>query len=187
MNRPILTAIAAAALALAACSDATAPDRSRAEYEALLESPALVLSAARDSAFAAAYAPYRFYGGFVARGGRVARRADTWSGIFDTLQRGRLPARAPIAVDFASEMVVVALHGQAGSGGHLVRIRHVTLARDTIFVLADRVAPGATCVTTAALTQPTDARVLASRAEPVVFHFAPFVRNCETGQEQPAW
>lgn len=187
MHRCLLGLLLVGLGIVSACDAPTEPAASRAVYEALLARPALTRGAERDSSFAAGFWPYRIYTGFAKRGGRVARSAETWTPLFDTLQLFRIPKRPPLAVDFTQEMVVLALYGGASSGGHVVRIRHVTLARDTLFVLAERIAPGASCVVTAAVTAAADARVIPALGAPVIVLFAPYVHDCDTERDRPAW
>ena len=190
MNRYLLGPLLVGLAVLWACdapTDPANPSASPAEFEALLASPALTLGAERDSRFAAEYGPYRFRTGFGERGGRVARSVGTWTPLFDTLQRGNSPQRAPLAADFTQEMVVLALYGGAGTGGHVVRIRHVTLTRDTLFVLAEARAPGPSCGVTQAFTAPTDARVVPAGRAPVIVLFAPYLHDCDTGRDRADW
>ncbi len=189
MRRHLLGLLLVGLSVASACeapTDATNPTVSQAAYESLLASPSLTRSPELDSSFAVEYRPYRFRSGFANRGARVARSADTWTPLFDTLQRGSPPS-PPLAIDFAQEMVILALYGEEQTGGHVVRIRHVTLTRDTLFVLAERSRPGANCVVTQAFTHPTDARIVPTRRAPVIVLFAPFVHDCETGRNRPDW
>ena len=185
--RRSLVGIVVAGLAVAACDTPTGTLFEQAQFKALLESPALTVGAERDSAFGADLWSYRWNSGFSSPGSRVARSTGQWVALFDTLQRDRSPQHAAPAVDFTHEMVTMVLYGGAGTGGHSVRIRHATLARDTVFLLAERVRPGTNCVVTHAVTEPMDARVLPLRPEPVRVLFAHFVHDCEAGRDRPAW
>ena len=185
--RRFLHVLVAAGLPVTACDSPTSPSVEQARYEALLAGTSFTLGAVRDSAFASELRPYRFQSGFWVAGSRVARSADVWSAVFDTLQAYRAPKVTAPDVDFQHEMVVLALYGSAASSGYVVRIRHATLVRDTVFVLAEHVRPGGNCGVLAVLTTPTDARVIPARASPVVTLFARYVTDCDSGKVRPEW
>lgn len=175
----------AAAGSLVACDFLTAPSEEERRYAQLLDAPALAVSAARDSTFAAAFAPFRQWSGLVTPGMRLPRTTESWSALWDTIQTFHSPKVAAPDVEFAQEMVVIAAMGGVGSGGYSMRIRHVTTVRDTVFVLAERVVPATDCMLTAAEEAPSDARLLPASELPVLLLTARFVRECDPFRLRP--
>ena len=158
-----------ALLALSACSDPAAPeDGNLTLVDVPLTAPAWSVSPSRDSSFAAGY-PFRTISGATATQRTVVRDAASFTALWTTLQAGRSPLMPAPGVDFGEEMVIFVAQGSRSSGGYTVDIRHVTLLRDTLWVLVRERSPGAGCAVFAALTQPTDARVVPRTIAPVRF------------------
>lgn len=172
--------------ALASCADPTGPTAAQRRYEALLEAPAYVSDAARQSAFGGSWAPGEFTGTTPAGNGAAVRTAEHWSFLWGTLNVTGGPATAP-AVDFASELVVVAfpigLNGYPGS----VVIRHTALVRDTLFVLASVTSPDGDCATPSEGVKRLDARVLPATPVPVEFLIEQRILECGTFRVRVVW
>jgi hypothetical protein len=156
-------------LALSACTDPAAPeDGDLTSVDVPLTAPAWRVSPARDSSFAGGY-PFRTFSGASATQRMVVRDAASLASLWTMLQAGRSPLIPAPWVDFGEEMVIFVAQGSRSSGGYSVDIRHVTLQRDTLWVLVRESSPGAGCVVFAAFTQPTDARVVPRTTAPVRF------------------
>lgn len=180
----VLTVVVAAS----GCESPSAPSLAQQRYESLLSETPWTLGAARDSVFRAGLrVDLRISTGFCCRGLRVATSPTEWTAIWDTVVIKGSPAPPPIPVDFATEMVVAALHGAAPTGAYSISIRHVTRARDTTFVLAEAVRPGRDCGTTQVVTSPIDVRVVPLAPPPTVLLVEHRVRDCRTGTTQPDW
>lgn len=188
LHRIVSVCVASAAIAVSACESPSAPSLAQQRFESLLAEAPWTLGAARDSAFAAGLRmDLRISTGFCCRGLRIATTPTEWTALWDTVAIKVSPAPPPSPVDFATEMVVAALHGSAPSGGYSISIRHVTRWRDTTFVLAEATRPGRDCGTGQAVTSPIDARVVPQAPPPTVLLVEQRVRDCRTGTSQPEW
>jgi hypothetical protein len=182
------TFVLAIALLGGGCEAFTEPaPRERFRYEALLEHAPFSLGEAREATFASAYGQFHIWSGLVVGGGRVSRSEGDWSARWDTIQTFHSPKLSPPPIDFSSEMVILVATGGVPSSGYDVRIRHVTLVRDTLFVLAEHHRPAAGCGGLGVETAPSDARVVPRTDFPVVFLTAPFVRECDPFRTRPDW
>lgn len=187
LSRSLALCVLGVLLVVSACETPTAPSSAQRQYESLLRAPSWRLGAARDSTLGGALRWARSSSGFCCRGFRVAGSATEWTAIWDTLMLGLRPAPPPIPVDFATEMVVVALHGSAPTGGFSMTIQHVTRVRDTTFVLAQATRPDRECITTQAFTSPADARIVPRALPPTVLLIEARVFDCRTGTSRPDW
>ena len=79
------------------------------------------------------------------------------------------------AIDFEREMIIVAAMGTRPTGGYGIYIDSAAVVKGSFAVFVRSVRPGATCGTTAALTQPVDL----ARA-PRIFLSAHFVESATT-------
>ncbi|MBX3173734.1 MAG: protease complex subunit PrcB family protein [Gemmatimonadaceae bacterium] len=176
--RPVLLLSAAAAtLATAACSPSTSPSFSQPEVIELLAAAPFSLGAEREQEFRAAFGnPWNT--GYCCRGLRVARTEAEWSAIWDTIVAPLSPPPTPPAVDFASEMVVVALNGSTPNGGYSIEIRHVARLRDTTFVVTAAVRPGRNCVVSQVVTADVDGLVVPRAPPPAILVMYDEVRRC---------
>ncbi len=166
-----------AALALAACASPSAPPDDLTFTDVSLTSPLWTVGPVRDSTFAASY-PFRFFSGVSAPQRTVIRKVEALSSLWATLSQGREPPLSPPAVDLGEEMVIFVALGERSSGGYSISIRHVTLLRDTLWVLVSERAPGPTCLVFAAFTQPTDARIVPLTTAPVRFRIQQEQLDC---------
>lgn len=165
------------ALALSACALPSAPPEDLTLTDVSLTSPLWTIGSARDSAFAAGY-PFRSFSGATTTQRILVRKAEALSALWSTLNAGREPPMPPPAVDFGEEMVIFVALGRRTSGGYSVSIRHVTMLRDTLWVLISERAPGPSCLVFAASTQPTDARIVPRTTAPVRFRIQQEQLDC---------
>jgi hypothetical protein len=178
----------AATLTLAfACSTPTEPSAAAVRFSALRDAPAWTSGATRDSVFAAQLGGSQWNSGFAQGGSRVARTPERWATLWDTVVASVWPRPATPAIDFDTEMVVLAAHGAAATGGYAIEILHVTRQQDTTFVLVRTVRPGRTCVTTQAVTSPIAARVVPLAPPPTQFLVEPTEYDCEARRLSPLW
>jgi hypothetical protein len=170
LRRLVPIALPVALLALVACTDPAAPDEGDLTLvEVPLTSPLWSVGPSRDSSFAGGY-PFRSFSGVTTTQRTVVRDADAFASLWTMLQSGRSPILPGPGVDFGEEMVIFVAQGARSSGGYAVDIRHVTLLRDTLWVLVREQSPGPRCMVFAAFTQPTDARIVPRTTAPVRFH-----------------
>ena len=87
----------------------------------------------------------------------LVRSEGEWRDLWARLAVNRIPVPAPPEIDFSERVVVVAAMGTRPTGGHAIRIDRVSYAGDTLWVEVTSVVPGASCVTTQALTAPVAA------------------------------
>jgi hypothetical protein len=169
-------AVALGAFALAACggADATAPDAGAAGPRQL--------DVARFSALEAG----------AGRGSEDAarqRRVITTAGDWQAFWRGLVPdpnAHGPApAVDFAREMVIVAVMPLRPSGGYVLDIERVTEYADHIEASVVERSPGADCFTTGALTRPFDVVRVPRRDKPVRFVERAVTTQCGAAASAP--
>ena len=172
-------------VAALACEAPTSPSREARRFAELASSPAWSLGAERDAAFLAAYRGDDI-SGFFQGGWRVARSADRWSTLWDTLTWYYVPPPPPAAVEFGTEMVVLAIGGATANSGGRSTIAHVTRQRDTVFVLV-RVMTSKNCAGATAGFSTTDARVVPLAPPPTVFLVEQRVFDCRTMTSRPVW
>lgn len=177
---------AVAVAALGSCADPTGPTAAQRRYEALLAAPAYVAAAARQSAFADPWAPGEFTGTNPAGNGAVVRTTEHWDFLWGTLNVTGGPASAP-PVDFASELVVVAFPSGLGGYPGSVVLRHTTLVRDTLFVLASVTSPDGDCATPSEGVKRLDARVVPVTLVPVEFLVEQRILECGTFRVRVVW
>jgi len=185
LRRLVPIALPVVLLALAACTDPAAPgDGDLTLVDVPLTSPLWSVSASRDSSFAGGY-PFRTFSGAANTQRTVVRDADAFAALWTMLQSGRSPSLPGPGVDFGEEMVIFVAQGARSSGGYAVDIRHVTLMRDTLWVLVREQSPGPGCVVFAAFTQPTDARIVPRTTAPVRFHVQREQFDCRSAPRTP--
>jgi hypothetical protein len=107
----------------------------------------------------------------------VLRDAAALATAWRTLHAGA-PAEAPPAVDFARQMVVLLAIGERSSGGHDVRVDEIVATGDGATVRYTVTSPGASCMTTMAITSPAVAVPVARAAGAVRFERREVVREC---------
>jgi hypothetical protein len=92
----------------------------------------------------------------------IVRGAHEWTRLVAPSTLGR-PLPAP-AVDWQSEMCIVAAIGARPTGGYFVMIDTIQVMDATITVLVWEIRPGPNCATTQALTHPLHAVAASAHA-----------------------
>ena len=82
------------------------------------------------------------------------------------------------SVDFTRERVVLVAMGEEPGGGFGVRFTGAQIDSDLVRLVASESAPGATCVTTPALTQPIDLAGLPRGTERLALEVTRTVQSC---------
>jgi hypothetical protein len=88
----------------------------------------------------------------------VIRDGEAWNAFWSAAMENRQPTPETPAVDFESEMVIVASMGRRGTGGYSIAIEDVT--RDSegdLTVVVRETAPGSNCFLIQAFTAPVTA------------------------------
>jgi hypothetical protein len=126
--------------------------------------------------------PYSFayYSGLAQSDRIVVRDAATWQTVWNKVWQNAGDVPPLPAVDFSSEMILVAALGSRGTGGYGILIDGATeAANEGIDVAIRSVSPGANCVTTQAFTQPVDIARLPLRAGKIEFKERAEVYSCQ--------
>jgi PrcB C-terminal len=123
---------------LLACKSASSPD-----------SPGALVDEQAVSPIA-----HELYTSFVNPGRLVVRDSGQWAEVWERTfaERSEVPPRP--AVDFSSEMILVALQGSQRSGGYDISIDRVASTAEDLLVQVTTTTPDRRCVVTAALTSP---------------------------------
>lgn len=110
---------------------------------------------------------------------RLVVRGDAdWRALWSEATSNIAPAPEPPAVDFGTEMVVVAAMGRRPSGGYSIEIDEVRRADGRLYASVVETSPGPGCFATQALTAPLVA-VRVPRADDVTFVDSEATRDCE--------
>src|SRR5512139_1759388 len=112
---------------------------------------------------------YRSFGGLATRARLVIRDAASWSNLWQQMTRTSQPRPPVPAVDFASDVVIVAAMGTKSSGGYAIRIDDVRVADGDAWIAVTEESPGSGCATTAVLTAPVAVAVVSRFAGEAVF------------------
>ena len=102
--------------------------------------------------------PYSFtyYSGMKQPARLVVRDAPTWRRVWAEISQGTSPTPDVPTVDFTREMIVVAALGERSTGGFSVLVESAVMGEHGLTVQLQTIAPGRSCVTTQAFTQPVD-------------------------------
>ncbi|HYW12183.1 MAG TPA: protease complex subunit PrcB family protein [Longimicrobium sp.] len=119
----------------------------------------------------------RFNGGLAERGEQVVRDPAAWSALWRRMTAGQSPSSLP-AVDFGSEMVLVAAMGQRSSGGYAATIDRVESTPSALMVHITHQSPGPRCGAIAAVTAPVDVARIPRSDRPVRWSVREVVRDC---------
>lgn len=172
-----LAVLAFAMGATLACSQSSTP--TAGEWDDLtLNLPAWSVAPDRAAAFEGAY-PFNHSSGVGEVERLVVREATAWAELWARLSTGFTPAPPLPAVDFATEMVLFVSQGTQNTGGYAIDIRAVVQSSGKLEILVQSVQPGNTCITTQALTNPTDAVIVPRSDLPVVFLERSLVQQCD--------
>jgi hypothetical protein len=103
----------------------------------------------------------------------------TWANVWARLNLGVQPPPALPAVDFRTERIVLAALGERRTGGYDIHIDSIVGFRLGSVAYVTSTAPGLTCVTTTALTQPVHLVLFSSPPlTPVAFGQRAVVHSC---------
>lgn len=108
----------------------------------------------------------------------VVRTAEEWAATWQRMHAGTTPVPAAPAVDFTRSLVLVAAMGTRSSGGHEIAVDSVVRRGAGLVAHVTSTAPGASCMTTSALTQPVAAVRVDATAADVTFEERQVVREC---------
>jgi hypothetical protein len=108
----------------------------------------------------------------------VIRDEATWQATWAAISGNITPAPPRPAIDFEREMLVVAALGERSTGGYSIIIESASATGEALTVRIHSTAPGSTCVTTQAFTQPVDVARLPRMAGPVSFVDDASVADC---------
>ncbi len=119
---------------------------------------------------------HEYYSGDVGAQRTVVANAFTWAAVWAQVYGDN---SSPPAVDFGTDRVLVAALGQHATGGFDIRIDSIAQFEHGTVAYVTTVAPGSSCFTTAALTQPVHIlRVPADLAQDVMFEDQVVVHEC---------
>lgn len=172
-----LAVLAIATGAVLACSPSAAPTEGEWDDRAL-NKPAWSVAPDRAAAFEGAY-PFTHYSGVNTVERLVIRDADAWAALWARLSTGLTPTPPLPAVDFATEMVLFVAQGTKNNGGYSIAIKAVVQSPGRLEILVESVSPGNSCVTTQALTDPTDALIVPRSDLTVTFLERSRVHACD--------
>ena len=115
--------------------------------------------------------PYSFtyYSGLKAAERLVIRDEATWQTTWAAIWRNTTPGPALPAIDFEREMLVVAALGERSTGGFSIVVESASATGTALTVRIHSTAPGSSCLTTQAQTQPVDIARLPRIQGPVSF------------------
>jgi len=117
-----------------------------------------------------------FYNSAVDPERAVVADSLTWAAVWAQVTS---PTSALPAVDFTTYRVLVAALGERSSGGYDIRIDSIAQFERGNVAYVTTIAPGSTCGTTQALTQPLHIlRVPADLAQDLVWDNRAVVRDC---------
>ena len=119
------------------------------------------------------------YSGFDEPARLVVRDAAQWEALWATAFARQTTAHPLPAVDFESDMILVAALGARPSGGYDIAIEGLTPEMDGAVALVTSTAPGAECYTTAAITEPVVMLRVAAVSGPIRFQEETETHACE--------
>jgi hypothetical protein len=124
--------------------------------------------------------PYSFtdYSGLKAAERLVIRDEATWRATWAAIGRNSTPVPPPPAIDFEREMLVVAALGERSTGGYNIIVESASATGEALTVRIHSTAPGSSCLTTQAQTQPVDIARLPRMQGPVTFVDEASVSDC---------
>jgi hypothetical protein len=177
-----MTTIRLAVLALAtgavlACSPSATPTAGEWDDQAL-DKPAWSVAPDRAAAFEGAY-PFKYYSGVNTVERLVIRDAEAWAALWARLGTGLIPTPPLPSVDFATEMVLFVSQGTQSNGGYAIDIKAVVQSPGRLEILVQSLSPGNSCITTQALTDPTDALIVPRSDLTVTFLERSRVQQCD--------
>lgn len=119
------------------------------------------------------------YSGFAVSERVVVRSDRHWKAIWEKAFEIQTPVPPRPAIDFATEMVVVAALGSRPTGGYGIVITDLETRGTKLEVLVTASSPGSSCFTTQALTQPVVMVRVRAVPGPVAFRERSLVYQCD--------
>jgi len=116
--------------------------------------------------------------GIETRERRVIDSAADWETTWRRIFQDQQPAPSVPAIDFGSDLVVLAAMGTQSSGGFSITIEGVYRTADRLFVVVRESSPGENCLSTAALTAPVAAVRVQRTGLPVDFIERKATKSC---------
>lgn len=138
----------------------------------------ITLPAESNEKLSDALGPYRHYSGYNERERLVIRTAPDWATAWDKVVALVMPKPPVPAVDFASDMVILAAMGTRPTGGYGIEITSVLGSQTGLYVRVRETSPGGNCGVTAALTAPVTAVIVPAFPGPVHFVEETARREC---------
>lgn len=118
------------------------------------------------------------YSGFDTSERIVVRSAEHWAAIWDKAFELQTAVPPSPAIDFSTEMVLVAALGSRPSGGYQIAITDLASGRGGLAVVVTATSPGPRCLTTAAITQPVEIIRVQAASGPVTFQDRSRINQC---------
>ena len=171
--RPALCRSVGAGLVLALAGCTPEPTPSADDVPPASQSPAPAAGAVPTEPLASL-----FNSGYEDSTRQVIRGDAEWAAAWERMHAGTSPQPSLPAVDFAGSLVLVAALGTRPSGGFAIAIDSVVRSGDALVAHVTSTAPGQSCGTTAALTQPVAAVRVGATAESVRWEERQVVREC---------
>jgi len=122
--------------------------------------------------------PFSYSTGLTESARIVVRDSGTWANLWGQIWERHSPTPALPSVDFSRDMLIVAAMGTRSSGGYAIHIDSVYQRSQDFEVVIRKVSPGANCIVTAALTQPTDIVRVPRLSGQVHYREKSLVQNC---------
>lgn len=119
------------------------------------------------------------YSGITTRQRLVIRDAATWADVWPQIAGSVQPLPPAPAVDFASDLVIVAAMGTRRTGGYSISIDEVRVASEDAWISVTETSPGSGCIVTQALTAPVAVAVMTRFAGRARFLEHRSVRVCQ--------
>jgi hypothetical protein len=105
-----------------------------------------------------------YYSGFDARTRLIVRDQATWESTWTQLTGAVQPKPPAPAVNFETQMVLVAAMGSRNTGGYSISIDAATENGDALLATVRETSPGNTCGTTQSITAPATATIVPRRS-----------------------
>jgi len=112
----------------------------------------------------------------------VIRDAGAWASAWSTLvqpQGASASGSPPPAVDFSTDMVVLAAMGERTTGGYVIQLTAAAATPEQVYVSVTQTDPGSSCIVTLALTQPVALARLQRFDGPVTFVESQATHDCQ--------
>lgn len=136
------------------------------------------LPAQKNQQLADAIGPYRHHSSYTTAQRLVIRTPEAWAAAWDKIVGNITPKPAMPAIDFTTDMVILAAMGTRNSGGYAIDVPGVLESPSTLFARVRSTSPGNTCVVTGALTAPVAAVIVPTFSGTVQFIEDAVIQGC---------